>query len=167
MTDSDIATFWERLDTITAGLLGTDDGTARMVPMAHGLRDKDTTIWFITAHDTDLAQASKQGRKSATFALAEGDKGLYATIKGDLVQNNDPELRDTLWSTAADGWFDGGKDDPNVCIIGLIPHSAEVWLTTTSGLSFAYNVLRAQVTGDKPDLGSHFELSQADLARRP
>ncbi len=166
MTDSNIATFWERLGDTTAGLLGTDDGKARMVPMSHELRDKDTTIWFITSHETDLAQAAKQGRVASTYALADGKNGVYATIKGDLVQNNDAALREDLWSPVADTWFDGGKDDPDVCIIGLIPHSAEAWLTTTSGLSFAYNIVRAKVTGDQPDLGDHFELSQADLAQR-
>lgn len=166
MTDSNTATFWDRLADTTAGLLGTDDGKARMVPMAHELRNQDTTIWFITSHDTDLAQAAKQGRIAATYALADGDNGLYAVVKGDLIQNNDAALRDALWSTTVDSWFEGGKDDPAVCIIGLIPNAAEVWLTTTSGLSFAYNIVRAELTGDKPDLGEHFELSQADLARR-
>lgn len=166
MTESNITQFWDRLQDTTAGLLGTDDAKARMVPMAHALRDKDSTIWFITSHDTDLAQAAKQGRVASTYVLADSKNGLYATINGDLIQHSDKELRDALWSTAADSWFEGGKEDPSVCIIGLIPSAAEVWITTTSGLSFAYNVLRAEITGDKPDVGTHFQLSQADLAQR-
>lgn len=165
MTNDDIATFRERLTAISAGLLGTDGGAARMVPMSHQLRDDDATIWFITARDTDLAEASEQGRPAATYVIAEGGEGLYAVIHGALVQNNDPALRDELWSTVADSWFEGGKDDPKVCILGLVPDSAEVWLTPTSGLSFAFNVLRAQVTGEQPDLGSHGTLSGADLER--
>ena len=167
MNDDDIATFRERLAATTAGLLGTQGGAARMVPMSHQLRDGDATIWFITARDTDLAEAAEQGSTAASYMIAEGGKGLYAVIRGALVQDNDPALRDALWSIVADSWFEGGRDDPNVCILGLVPESAEVWLTPTSGLSFAFNVVRAQLTGEQPDMGSHGTLSAADLARRP
>lgn len=164
MNTDDIALFWDRLTSITAGFLGTKSGTARPVPMSHTLRDGDSTIWFITARDTDLAEAVEYDSTTATYLVAEGDKGLYATIHGELMQNKDPALRDELWSTVADSWFQGGKDDPQVCVLGLQPERAEIWLTTTSGLSFAYNVLRAQVTGKQPDMGSHGEASAKDLA---
>ena len=166
MTEDDIQTFWQRLATITAGLLGTQNGAARMVPMSHQLRPGDTTIWFITARDTDLAEAAEQRRTEATYAVAEGGKGLYAVIQGELIQNKDPALRDALWSTVADSWFKDGKTDPNVCILGLVPRSAEVWLTPTSGLSFAFNILRAQVTGDQPDMGSHGKLTGEELTQQ-
>ena len=165
MNDDDIATFRDRLAATTAGLLGTQGGAARMVPMSHQLRDGDATIWFITARDTDLAEAAEQGSTPASYMIADGGKGLYAVIQGALVQDNDPALREALWSTVADTWFEGGRDDPDVCILGLVPESAEVWLTPTSGLGFAFNVVRARVTGEQPDMGSHGTLSAAELAR--
>lgn len=165
MNEEDIARFWDRLSAVNAGLLGTESGAARMVPMSHQLRDGDATIWFITARDTDLAEAAEQGRIAASYSIAEGSEGLYAVVHGALIQNNDAALRDELWSTVADSWFKGGKNDPDVCILGLVPKSAEVWLTPTSGLSFAFNVVRAQVTGEQPDMGSHGKLSEADLVR--
>jgi general stress protein 26 len=165
MKKDDIATFWERLTAIRAGLLGTQNGAARMVPMSHQLRDRDATIWFITARDTDLAEATEHGHTEASYMIAEGGEGLYAVIQGELMQNNDPVLLDELWSTVADSWFEGGKTDPRICVLGLVPKSAEVWLTPTSGLSFAFNIVRAQLTGDEPEMGSHGELSGADLAR--
>lgn len=166
MKDNDIATFWDRLTDINAGFLGTDNGAARMVPMSHQVLAGDPTIWFITARDTDLAEAVEHGSTSASFVVAEGGTGLYAIISGALAQNKDSAVRDTLWSTVADSWFKGGKSDPDVCIIGLSPATAEVWLTPTSGLNFAFNVMRAQITGEQPDMGSHGNLLQADLARR-
>ncbi|MFN3844890.1 MAG: pyridoxamine 5'-phosphate oxidase family protein [Paracoccaceae bacterium] len=167
MTEDEIAMFRQRLAAITAGFLGTENGVARMVPMSHQLRDGDSTIWFITARDTDLAEAARQGRTQATYIVAEGGKGLYAVIEGELLQDNDTGLRDALWSTVADSWFKGGKTDPQVCILGLVPSSAEVWLTPTSGLSFAFNILRAQVTGQQPDMGTQGKLTAADLMSRP
>ncbi|MFN3972064.1 MAG: pyridoxamine 5'-phosphate oxidase family protein [Gemmobacter sp.] len=165
MDKDDIDAFWDRLSAVNAGILGTQNGAARMVPMSHQLRDGDTTIWFITARDTDLAEAAEQRRVMATYVVADGGKGLYAVIEGELVRNAEAALRDALWSIVADSWFAGGKDDPNVCILGLVPGSAEIWLTPTSGVSFAFNVLRAQVTGQQPDMGRHGKLSGAELTR--
>lgn len=165
MTADDIATFWDRLGDINAGLLGTTDGAANIVPMSHQLRDGDATIWFITARDTDLGQVTESGPETARYLIAEGGKGLYAVIEGELTQNNDPALRDELWSTVADSWFEGGKDDPDVRILGLTPTSANVWLTPTSGVAFAFDIVRAQVTGQHPDMGSHITLGGADFAR--
>lgn len=165
MHDNDITAFRDRLTAITAGLLGAQDGAARMVPMSHQMREGDPTIWFITAHDTDLAQAAEQGRTPATYVIGEGCKGLYAVIHGNLFQNYEADLLEALWSPVADSWFEGGKNDPRVCLLGLAPTSGEIWLTPTSGLSFAFNILRAQVTGDQPDMGRHANLSGDDLSR--
>lgn len=165
MTDADIADFWKRMTAITAGVLGTQNGAARMVPMSHRILDGNATIWFITAQDTDLAEAVEHGSTAATYVIAEDSAGLYATIKGELVQNREPALRVALWSVEADNWFHGGKDDPKVCVLGLEPTTAEIWLTPTSGLSFAFNFVRAQVTGEHADMGSHGKLSAADMTR--
>ena len=164
MNTDDIAQFWERLQGITAGFLGTDSGAARMVPMSHALLDGDSTIWFITARDTDLAEAVEHAGTNASYVVAESGKGLYAVVHGELSQNKDPALRDALWSTVADSWFEGGKNDPQVCILGLRPERAEIWLTPTSGLSFAYNIVRAKITGDQPDMGTHGEVAGPELA---
>ncbi len=164
MDDDDIRDFWKRLESINAGLLGSVGGAARMVPMSHQLRDGDSALWFITAHDTDLARAVTNGDGHAEYVVADGGKGLYAVVTGTLAQNDDKALLDELWSTVADSWFDGGKDDPDVCILGLVPDSAEVWLTPTSGLTFAFGILRAQLTGQQPDMGSHGKLSASVLA---
>lgn len=165
MRDDDIAMFWRRLATVHAGLLGTCCGAARMVPMCHQLRDRDTTIWYITARDTDLAEAAEQTRVPAMYHIADEGRGLFAVIEGDLILRNDPAIRDDLWSVAADSWFRGGKTDPKVCVLGLVPSAAEIWLTPASGLTFAVNVVRAQLTGAELNMGSHAKLSRQDLAQ--
>ena len=111
----------------------------------YGLSSPATPIWPRRQDKGELRRITQSPR---------GGKGLYAVIHGALIQNNDPALRDELWSTAADSWFEGGKNDPKVSILGLVLETAEVWLTPTSGLSFAFNVARAQLTGEQPDMGS-------------
>lgn len=165
MEDDEIEMFWERLGGINAGLLGTKSGAARLVPMSHQLRKGDPTVWFITARDTDVARAAAAGDADALYVVAEGGKGLYAVIEGRLAISNDPQLRDDLWSVVADSYFEDGKDDPDVCILGLTADRAEVWLTPTSGIVFAFGLVRAQLTGQQPDTGSHGEVAGADLAR--
>lgn len=164
MSTDNIAEFWSRLAGINAGFLGTEDEQARPVPMSHQLRDGDATVWFITARDTDLAREVARGSTRATYLIAGERKGLYAVLAGDLHQNDDPALRDELWSVVADSWFDRGKDDPDICVLGLTIAQAEVWLTPASGLKFAFSVIKAQATGAPPDMGTHFEATGAELA---
>lgn len=165
MDNDAINDFWARLKSVNAGLLGLSGAAARLVPMSHQLRDADATLWFITAKDTDLARAVAMGEAQAEYVLADGSKGLYAVVTGTLAMNQDPAVLNDIWSTVADSWFDGGKDDPDVCVLGLMPGSAEVWLTPTSGLSFAFGILHAQLTGQQPDMGSHGKISGNDLAK--
>ncbi len=146
------ARFRDRLDDVNAGLLGlTDD--LRLVPMSHQLRDGDDTFYFITAAGTDLYEAVKAAPKSAIYALAEGGKGLYARVEGDLAEVTDPALIEELWNFVADAWFEDGKQDDDVRILALTPKTAEVWLTTTSGVAFLYQIARAKITGQQPDMG--------------
>ena len=165
MQDDEIKDFWKRLKGINAGLLGHVGGPARLVPMSHQLRDGDDAIWFITGRDTDLVRAVESGDGRARYVVADGGKGLYAVLTGQLSLNDDKAVLDDLWSVVADSWFDGGKDDPDVRVLAFTPDTAEVWLTPTSGLTFAFGILRAQLTGEQPDMGSHATLSAAQLVR--
>ena len=158
----DIDEFWSRLKSVNAGLLCSTDDAARLVPMSHQLRDGDGTLWFITGRGTDLAKAAAGGTE-ARYVLAESGKGLYAVVTGSLTRSDDRAVLNDLWSPVVGAWFEGGKDDPEVCLLALRAVTAEVWLTPTSGLTFAFGILRAQVTGSQPDMGSYGTVSGRDL----
>lgn len=149
--------FWTRVETVNAGMLETDSG-ARFVPMSHQSQPEAQTLWFITAKDTTMFEDLAEGPKSCSYVIADGGKGMYAHLTGRLSVSQDRDRLEALWSTVAESWFDGGIDDPNVRLLSYVVDSGEVWVTPTSGLSFLFSIAKANLTGEKPDMGDHFFL---------
>lgn len=142
--------FFAHLKKINAGMLGA--GPARLVPMSHQIDSERSTLWFITARETDLAMAALNG-VDATYVVA-GESNLYARAEGALRVVDDKEKLAALWSTVADAWFEGGPQDPDAVALELRLTQAEVWETRGS-TGFLFEIARAHLTGKKPDMGTH------------
>ena len=142
--------FWDRLEDITAGMLSAPGAPAR--PMAHIVRDGDEGVfWFITANGTDIAEAATGGA-SATHVVACPKGQLFANISGAMSVVTDKQVLDDIWSPMAAAWFEDGRQDDDICLIKFTPASADVWLTDGGG-KFLYEVAKANLTDDTPDVG--------------
>ncbi|WP_435256882.1 pyridoxamine 5'-phosphate oxidase family protein [Thioclava sp. FR2] len=146
--------FWDRMDSVRTAMLGIS-GEGRMVAMSPTTDDDfPGKIWFITAKGTDLARATELGAKPARMVVASDEAGLYADVDGSLARSHDREALDEAWNFVADAWFEGGKHDPDVCLLCFTPGVAEMSVTTTSAVKFFYEIAKAQVTGEKPEAGA-------------
>lgn len=151
--------FWTRLEGVQAGMLSLGAG-GRPVPMSHYVDPHSDTLWFITAQGTDLAEGLSSGPRPARYILASGDGRLYARVDGAASLSQDEAKLSEIWSAVADAWFEDGRTDDDVALVRLDLSEAEVWATSGS-LRFLYEIARAQVSGDKPDIGTHGRLSFA------
>jgi general stress protein 26 len=145
--------FWDRLDNVRSGMLGIK-GQGRLVPMSPQTDDDvPGAIWFITAKGTELARGVASGPQPAQFVISDDGEGLYADIDGILSHSSDREALDEVWSFVADAWFEGGQHDPDVALLKFVPSSAEVSITDGGGAKFLYEIAKAHLTDDKPDMG--------------
>ncbi|MCZ0963225.1 pyridoxamine 5'-phosphate oxidase family protein [Paracoccus benzoatiresistens] len=151
------ATFWDRLEDITSGMLGLSEG-ARLIPMSHYAEPESRVLWFITAKGTDLARSVADGAKPAVHVVSDAAEGLYASIHGSLSLSDDDEKLDELWNAVASSWFEEGKRDPDIQLMRFDLADAEVW-ATGGKLSFIYEIAKSKVTGQKPDMGEHYTLT--------
>lgn len=151
-------TFWTRLQDIVAGMMHIPN--RRPFPMSHYVDRENNALWFITARGTALAEALSGGAVTCHYVVASRDGQLYATIEGSAQEFVDPEKKDDLWNVVADAWFKDGQKDPDAVLLRLDLTEAEVWATSGS-LGFLYEIAKAQVTGDKPDVGEHSVLKFA------
>ena len=149
--------FWSRLDDINSGMLGTTD-EARLVPMSHYTERKSGVLWFITAKGTDLALSVAEGAKPAIHVVGDAGHGLYARIHGTLSLSDNAAKLDELWNAVASSWFEDGRQDPDVQLLRFDLSEVEVWATGGS-LSFFYQIAKSKITGDKPDMGDHYQLT--------
>ncbi|MFD1796445.1 general stress protein [Paracoccus aurantiacus] len=151
MSDDLKTEFRDRIEDVRTGMLEVD---GRFVPMSHSVVEDDPHLWFITAKDTPMAKAAAQG-VAARYLICSDGKGIYADIEGDMVVSDDREKLDQVWGVVASSWFEDGKQDPDLQLVRYTPKSAEVWVTEGGAVGFLYQVAKAKVTGEKPDLGSH------------
>ncbi|QXT39347.1 pyridoxamine 5'-phosphate oxidase family protein [Gymnodinialimonas ceratoperidinii] len=145
--------FWDRVEDVHSGMLGIK-GQGRLVPMSPQIDDDvPGAVWFITAKGTDLAKGVESGPRDAQFVVANDSEGLWADIDGTLERSTDREALDEVWNFVADAWFEGGKHDPDVCLLKFTPASGEVSITEGGGAKFLYEIAKAHVTDQKPDEG--------------
>jgi len=142
--------FWPRLDDVQAGMLNVDQG--RPVPMSHYSDREAGKLWFITADGTDLVNALRSGPKDARYIIASGDGKLYARIDGTASLSASKDKLDEIWNIVAASWFEDGKNDDDLALVCLDLSEAEIW-ATDGGLKFLYETAKANVTGEKPDVG--------------
>lgn len=154
---ADRQSFWKRLDAINAGMLGTAPAL-HFVPMSHHADPDADALWFITAQGTELTQAAASGPVDAMYLIGDASGKLWARIAGQLEQSQDHAKLEQIWSAVASAWFEQGKADPDLRLLKLSLTGAEVW-STPGGLGFLYEIAKARLTGEKPDMGEHFTLT--------
>jgi general stress protein 26 len=73
-----------------------------------------------------------------------------------MVQSQDTDKLDELWSPIAAAWFEAGRDDPKVTLLQLTLLEAAVWATTDSMLVVGIEMVRANISPEHmPDIGEH------------
>lgn len=143
--------FWSQLKDVRAGLLSAD--SERPVPMSPQADPDGNAIWFITARGS-AADRGAQGAGEAAFHVADSKAHLYANVFGTLSVVNDSAKLDELWNVFAAAWFKDGRDDSAVQLVKFTPHEAEIW-AGDGGASFLFEIAKANLTGDMPDIGDH------------
>ena len=115
-------------------------------PMSLQEVDADGMMWFISSKDSDK---NYQLRKDAELALyfMNAGKAEYLSVYGTAAICSDRATIDEHWSEMANAWFEAGKDDPNVSIIGVRPKDVRYWDTKHGKLVDVALMLYAAVTG--------------------
>lgn len=144
---------FDALEDQRTGMLGVQGAPSHMQPMTHYTDDKAHVLRFITARDTDLA---REIGTSGTAHFTVTSKDTYACMKGTIRPVDDRATLESLWSPAADMWFEGGIDDPSVLLLEMPLDDAAVWTVDANALQFGIEMIRANLSEDhQPDLGDH------------
>jgi len=144
--------FWERLEDCRSGMLSID---GRAVPMSHYIDTNKRELWFLSAKDTYMAEHADG--TEARYMVCNDDEGLYADISGRLTPETNPQKVDEYWNFVAASWYEDGKRDPDLQLLKLSLKDGEIW-TAKGGAGFMFQVAKANVTGEKPDIGDHYEI---------
>jgi general stress protein 26 len=159
-------TAWELAKKIRIALFTTWDGEQqRSRPLTATVERDEHAIYFLIGKDGGTTMADAAGAPPLTLAeqiekfphvsLAFADHGSndYAVIAGDATVSNDRARIAELWTPFAKAWWDG-PEDPEIRLVTVVPHAAEIWEGPSKLIAYAV-MLTAAATGTKPAVGDH------------
>jgi general stress protein 26 len=152
---ADIERVWDIVEKVGVGMLTTRFAgglRARLVEpridREHGLIRIVTDVRGLK--DDEIERAPDVG----LVVIVEDDKA-YLSITAGAEVTRDPAMARKIWHKSDDVWWPGGPDDLNVRVIVLNPSLAELWDGPSSSMVAAFEMAKARITGQKPDLGEN------------
>ena len=111
--------------------------------------DQDDRLWFFMSRRGDpIDDLRAEPSVNVSYADPSGDK--YVSVSGTASLSHDTGKTRELWSKAAEAWFPGGVDDPDLALIEVRITHAHYWDVKESKLTQLYQMAKAVVTGKPP-----------------
>lgn len=126
------------------------DGRLYSRPLAVLPHDFEGTVWFFTPDPSPKTEAV---RLDPNVNVAYADGVSHVSLSGMASVTRDRALIDEFWNPWAESWFEGGRDDPSVALLQVDASSVEFWHVDKPGVVRAFEVARALITKDAPDVG--------------
>jgi general stress protein 26 len=148
---------WAEIDKGRFGMLGLVGQSMHFQPMTAFTEKTEGKIWFFTYKDSDLARKIGD-RAKAMFVVQSKDQDMQACVGGVLSIDHDVDRIEEFWGPMIAAWFPEGKEDPRLTLLRLDCSDAQVWLTEAGPLKYAWEVIRSNLKGGRPDLGEQRRL---------
>lgn len=130
----------------------TEDGRLVSRPLATVDTEFAGDLWFFVADDSNKVNEI-QHDSHVNVSYESGDGYLSLSGRAQLVR--DPATIDRYWNTAAQAWFEQGRDDPHIALLKVHAESAEYWSMTDPKPIALLKYVKAAVTGGRPDVGDN------------
>ena len=116
-------------------------------PMAIQQVDDEGNIWFMSLKDSHKNDEISSDPFTHLLFQAGAHSG-FVNIYGISEISRDQAKIDELWSPFIKTWFQGGKDDPDITLIKVIPSEGYYW-DTKHGTAVAFLKMAASVITGK------------------
>jgi general stress protein 26 len=152
---NDIDRVWDIVEKVGVGMLTTRfAGGLRARPVEPRLDRAEGLIRIVTdvrgLKDDEIERMPDVG----LVVISASDKA-YLSITARAVVTRDRATAKKIWHKTDDMWWPGGPDDPNVRVIVLTPSLAELWDGPSSSIVAVFEMAKAKLTGEKPNLGEN------------
>jgi general stress protein 26 len=121
-------------------------------PMATIDVDDDGNLWFFSSDASDKNDEIKSN-DIIQLIYAKNSNSHFLTITGAAEITKDKSKIDELWNPIVKAWFPGGKDDPDLSIIKIVPQDAYYWDTPHGKMVTLLKIAASAITGKKLEEG--------------
>jgi general stress protein 26 len=122
-----------------------------------GLGDK-ATLYFFVSKSTELGQRLRTDG-NVNVSYADPNKDTWVSITGHATVSEDREAIERLFNPMAKAWFPGGPTDPDLELVEVHISHAEYWDVKESKPTQLFKMAAAAVSGERPKLGEHREVT--------
>ena len=117
-------------------------------------RIDDDSLWFFMSRSGDPV-SEFQGDDQVNVAYANPGSDTYVSVSGTAHVVDDLAKKQALWNKAAEAWFKGGVNDPDLALVQVRIEHADYWDVKESKIVQLYRMAESAVTGRQPRLGEH------------
>jgi general stress protein 26 len=121
-------------------------------PMAAQEVDEEGTFWFFSGDNSNKDMEIESDSRVQLF-FANTSNSEYMSVYGHAMISRDQRRIDELWNPMVKAWFKGGKDDPTLTLIRVIPDEVYYWDTKNSKMVSMLKILTSMVSGKTMDDG--------------
>jgi len=151
----------ELVDKIDIGMLGsypTASTFVHAVPMSRQEVDDSGSIWFLFSAESDT-HTHLEANDKVSLLYSDVSNYSFLSINGHAEISRDQDRIDKYWNKMIEGWFEKGKEDPNIRVLRVVPDEAHYWDTKSNKLVTFFKVAASAVTGAKKDVGRQGDLN--------
>ena len=151
----------EMVDKIDIGMLCSfkkDEKQPHAVPMSRQEVDEQGNIWYLFSKQSETYQ-HLQADRQVSLIYAQPKDYEFLTINGHAEISRDEARIEKYWNKMMEGWFEKGKEDPNIQVLKIVPNDAYYWDQKSNKLITLMKVAANAVTGNNFDVGRDGKLS--------
>lgn len=141
----------KEIDDARCVMLGSPVHDHHMQPMAPQVDEETGIIYFYSDNTSELGKAVL--KSPGKVHMCHIDNDYQACVSGQLHPHHDKATIDKFWSPMVDAWYPGGKTDPKMLMLKFVPQDAAVWASDKSSISVLFEVAKANIKDEQPDLG--------------
>jgi len=158
--DKSAQQLWDMIKEIKFAMFTTRDGNGQLHsrPMTTQTTAlDDASLWFFMSRKGETVADLTQ---DATVNLSYADPGddTYVSVSGTARVVDDIAKARSLWTSAAQAWFPGGVDDPDLALVEVKTSYAHYWDIKESKLMQLLVMAKAAMAGQAPRLGESGEV---------
>lgn len=146
---------WSLIKDIKVAMMTTRDGQIlRSRPMHNVQKDFDGIVWFFSAKSSHKMDELEEDHH-ANLSYADVHNDRFVSLSGHVSFTDDRELIDKFWNPFVAAWFPDGKEDPDITLLRTEITHAESWDAESNRMVQLYELAKANVKGEEPDLGEN------------
>ncbi len=146
---------WDMIKDIKFAMFTTrhSDGHLHSRPMTTQNKAlEDSSFWFFISRKggpvADLMQ-----EPTVNLSYADPDRDTYVSVSGTAHVVDDIAKARALWTNAAQAWFPGGAEDPDLALVEVKATHAHYWDVKENRLTQLLIMAKAAVVGGSARMG--------------